>query len=117
MRCADGEAVNDLFQLRFCHRMFRVFRHFAEDEAAQLRQILYQFAPLLLGEIIRKGITAFDRMLLLFQASGILRPGIERGVPIDIKARMLFCQSAFLRGANMICESCHMRQVLFLLQG
>lgn len=28
------ETVNDLSQLRFRHRMFGVFRHFAEDEAA-----------------------------------------------------------------------------------
>ena len=28
------ETVNNFFQLRFRHRMFGVFRHFAEDETA-----------------------------------------------------------------------------------
>ena len=107
------EAVNDLFQLRFRHRMFRVFRHFAEDETAQLRQVLRQFAPLLFGEIIRKGIAAFDGLSLAVPRicqNQILTIDVELVSTPDRKQYLNLDQLVFLRRANAITKGCHNRR-------
>jgi len=99
------ETVNDLFQLRFGHRVFRVFHHFAEDEATQLRQVLRQFAPLLLGEVIRKNLTPFYSLSLTIPCisqNQILTVDVELVSASDRKQYLNLDQLVFLRRAHAI---------------
>lgn len=112
------ETVNDLLQPRFSHRVFRVFRHFAEDKTAQLRQVLHQLAPLLFGEIIRKGIAGFDRLSFTVprvSQNQILTVDIELISSSDSKQYLNLDQFVFLRRADAITKGCHNRRY-YLLQ-
>ena len=59
------EAVDDLLQPCLRHCVLGILGNPSEDVAAQFGEILGQFAPLLLGEVVGKGEAAFDRLPLV----------------------------------------------------
>ena len=59
------EAVDDLLQSCLRHCVLGILGNPSEDVAAQFGEILGQFAPLLLGEVVGKGEAAFDRLPLV----------------------------------------------------
>ena len=79
----------------------------------KLRQVLRQFASLLLAEIIRKDITAFDCLSLIVPRIGqnqILTIDVELVSTPDRKQYLNLDQLVFLRRANAITKGCHNRR-------
>ena len=101
------EAVDDLLQSCLRHCVLGILGNPSEDVAAQFGEILGQFAPLLLGEVVGKGEAAFDRLPLVVpgvRQHHILAVGVELVTTANCEENLDFDQFVFLGRADAIAE-------------